>query len=50
MVDGCWSYFSMLGHNMVPVTQKPLFVMEGNYGLMLSKMIQNQHECLWHTF
>ena len=26
------------------------YVMEGNYVLMLSKMIQNQPECLWPTF
>ena len=35
---------------MGPVTQKPTYVMIGIYGLMLSKIIQKQPDCLWHTF
>ena len=50
MVDGCWSNIYHLGQNMGSVTKNPIQVMEGNYGLMLSKMIQNQQNRSWHIF
>ena len=35
---------------MGPVTQNLTYVMEGNYGLMLSKMIQKQQNQSWRIF
>ena len=41
---------SKLGQNIGSVTHKPLYVIEGNYGLMLSKMIQKQPNRSWRIF